>query len=43
MHRFKYKHKDTGKEIEDLQKNQWYDSKLIEELQRLKEQEKLIE
>lgn len=43
MHRFKYKHKDTGKEIEDLQKNQWYDTKLIEELQRLREQEKLIE
>tara|TARA_R110000782_G_scaffold2924_1_gene10867 strand:+ start:876 stop:1121 length:246 start_codon:yes stop_codon:yes gene_type:complete len=39
MHRFKSK----GKEIEDLQKNQWYDSKLIKELQRLREQEKLIE
>tara|TARA_R110002049_G_scaffold24670_1_gene87588 strand:- start:923 stop:1198 length:276 start_codon:yes stop_codon:yes gene_type:complete len=31
LHRFKYK----DKEIEDLQKNQWYVSKLIEELERL--------
>ena len=34
FHRFKFK----NKEIEDLQKNQWYDSKLIEELQRLDDQ-----
>ena len=31
LHRFKYK----DKEIEDLQKNQWYVSKLIKELERL--------
>ena len=34
LHRFKYK----DKEIEDLNKNQWYVAKLIKELERLEDQ-----